>query len=428
MSEKPGNKEDLLAENQQFRLRIVELEKGEATRKKVEAELLESNMRLSKALTELKRRQQQIIQQARLNALGQMTSGIAHDFNNALMPIQGLSEFLLNNPDAMKNGEDLKSILRDINEAAKHATELVRRLSNFYRSTEESEHSLVDISDVVDATIALTRPRWKEEMASRGVIIDIRKELDKMPPLVCSEAQIREMLTNLILNAVDAMPQGGSITIRSYRENKWLVFRVSDTGIGMSPEIKARCFEPFFTTKGLQGTGIGLSMVYGIVRGHGGDIFVESEEGRGTTFTIRFPADVPLPKRDRSQPKSEGVGSRPLRVLIVDDELWSLNLMVRFFENNQHVVTVAQTGRDGINKFQQDLFDLVVTDRALPDMSGDTVADEVKHISPEVPVIMVTGFGEIMKATGEKPEGVDEILSKPITRGELAEAVNRILH
>ncbi len=411
---------------EKLRARVAELEKVEAARKQAEAELLEANMRLSQALTELKRRQQQLIQQARLNALGQMTSGIAHDFNNALMPIQGFSEYLLNNPKALENTAEVRTILKDIHDAAKHAADLVRRLSNFYRPTNESECAFVSIADVIESAILLTGPRWKDELAARGVSIEFRRDIEPVPPIVCNEAQIREMMVNLILNAIDAMPQGGVMTFRVRQEEKWLVLEVSDTGVGMSPEVMERCFEPFFTTKGERGTGIGLSMVYGIVRGHGGHITVTSEENRGTTFTVHLPLDTPFPSKTKTRPET-GTPPRSLRVLIIDDEVWSRNLMTRFLQEANHTVTVASTGAEGFRLFREGKFDLVVTDRAMPDMSGDTLAEQMKQVAPHIPIIMVTGFGEIMRAAGECPRGVEEVLGKPITRNELAVAMAKVV-
>ncbi len=386
--------------------------------------LLEANMRLSEALTELKRHQQQIIQQARLNALGQMTSGITHDFNNALMPIQGFSEFLLNNPDMLDNKQDTLNILKDIHAAARHASDMIRRLSNFYRPSEETERIPVNIEEIVKDVVSITRPRWKEEMGARDVQIKFKIDFRSSPALCCNETQVREAFTNLVMNAIDALPQGGTISIDGQTDSKWFMITIADNGVGMAPEVRQRCFEPFFSTKGKDGTGIGLAMVYGIVRSHDGHIEVASEEGAGTSFAIRLPTDIAPYAKSRSQSPRQQEPEN-LHILIVDDEPWSRNFMTRHLRHSGHRVVATGNGEEGLEKFQQTKFDVVITDRAMPDMSGDSVAQRMKAICPDTPIVMVTGFGEIMKATGEMPSGVDEVLGKPITRTELSDAIAR---
>jgi CheY-like chemotaxis protein len=274
--------------------------------------------------------------------------------------------------------------------------------------------------------VSLTRPKWKEEMASRGITIDFETSFQKGPLLSCNETQMKEAFTNLVLNAVDALPKGGTISLRTQFDDKWAAIRISDNGTGMAHEVRQRCFEPFFSTKGRSGMGIGLAMVYGIVRGHDGQISVESEEGEGSTFTVLLPIDAGIPRRRKpaALPLSD---VPPLQILIVDDEPWSRSLMVRHLSHRHHKVISTQNGETALAKFQEHKFDLVITDRAMPDMSGDSVAMALKQISPEVPIIMVTGFGEIMKATGETPKGVDEILSKPVTRTELDQSIARVM-
>ena len=391
-----------------------------------EHDLLEANMRLSQALTELKRHQQQIIQQARLNALGQMTSGITHDFNNALMPILGFSEFLLNNPTLLDNRTETLSILKDIHEAARHASDMIRRLSNFYRPAEENERMPVNIRDIAEEVVSITRPRWREEKGSQNIPIRVETKFRSSPVLCCNETQIREALTNLVLNAVDALPAGGVISIDGHVEDKWFVLSITDNGTGMPLEVQQRCFEPFFSTKGKDGTGIGLAMVYGIVRGHDGTIEVDSRENEGTTFTLRLPTDIaPAPRATTSADHAQE--QENLHILIVDDEPWSRNFMTRHLRHRGHRVVATGNGEDGLEKFQQEKFDVVITDRAMPDMSGDSVAKRMKAICPNIPIVMVTGFGEIMKATREMPSGVDIVLGKPITRTELNEALARVV-
>ncbi|MBI1926084.1 response regulator [Candidatus Poribacteria bacterium] len=247
-----------------------------------------------------------------------------------------------------------------------------------------------------------------------------------MPPIAGNEAELREMLTNLIFNAVDSMPQGGTVTFRTYVEElQYVVMAVSDTGIGMTEEVRQRCLEPFFTTKGERGTGLGLSMVYGIVQRHEGTIEIESEEGQGTTFRIRLP--IYTQGHEQVQDVAETSG-HPLHVLVVDDEPLVREIITEFLKREGHTFETAANGREGLEKFQTSLFNLVITDRAMPEMSGDQFAAAIKAITPHKLIIMLTGFGQLMNATGELPEGVDVVLTKPIASPALRRAIAKVHH
>lgn len=391
-------------------------------RKKIEQDLRDANMRLSAALAELKRTQLRVIEHERLSAIGQMASGIAHNFNNALMPILGFSDLLIQNPEMLANTEDAVRMLTDIRTAAEDAAEAVRRLRDFYRPPDTDEHTSLDLNAIVETALALTRPRWKEEAAARDIAFEIRKELHSLPVVMGNESQLREVVANLILNALDAMTDGGVLTLRSSADDVWAVLEVIDTGTGMSPDVKRQCFEPFFSTKESTGTGMGLSIAHGIVRQHGGAISIQTEPGEGTRFVIRIPHGPPEQdaegKTVRKTPKV-----RPLKVLAIDDEIWSRELLQRLLQADGHTLELATTGGEGVKKFFEGEYDLVMTDRAMPDMSGDKVAAEIKSKSPSTPILMLTGFGDIMRSSGEYPEGVDDIIGKPITKDELRQVI-----
>ncbi len=255
-----------------------------------EQELREVNRHLEEALAELKRTQQQAIQQERLRALGQMTSEIAHDFMNALMPILAFSSLPLENPETLDDKEKVRESLLQINAAAKDAAQMIRRLSGFYRSRDENEtFQQLNLNEVVRRVVLLSQPRWGTQPQSSGAAIGVKEELGEVPMVEGNEAELGEVLMNLIFNSVDAMPQGGVITIRTAPQDEKVRLQVSDTGIGMTEEVRQRCFEPFFTTKGQRGTGLGLAVGYGIIRRHNGTIDIDSEPGKGTTVTIRLP-------------------------------------------------------------------------------------------------------------------------------------------
>ncbi len=395
-------------------------------RLRAEEALRHTNMKLAEALDEVTKTQERMIQHERLSALGQMGSGIAHDFNNALMPIVGFTQFLLAHPETLDDKEGLKSTLTDINEAAVNAKEIVRRLSQFYKPATNGKRESVDLNHAIERAVALTKPIWREEKGGKGVPIEVRTKLGmNIPHVRGSEAELSEVLTNMILNSIDAMPQGGLVTISSTADDRHAILSVADTGMGMSEEVLRQCMEPFFSTKGEKGTGLGLSMVHGIVRRHRGNMEIRSLPGRGTTVELRLPVIFEAGDKKEHVVAVETV--RSLKILVIDDDMWTRDLMKLLLEADNHEVDVAQTGTEGLTQFARQEYDLVMTDRAMPDMSGDQVAAAVKKVNPAMPVVLLTGFGDVMKDEGELPEGIDSILSKPVTQDELQHAIRSVI-
>jgi len=291
------------------------------------------------------------------------------------------------------------------------------------RQSKRIEEPFVNINDLVSEVVALTQPKWKAEAEVRSVSVNVHTELQEVPQIAGNAANLREMLTNLIFNAVDAMPRGGTITIRTRRDKDHVVLDVIDTGTGMTDEVRRRCLEPFFTTKGQRGTGLGLSMVYGILQRHQSTLEIETEVGKGTTFVIRLPVQTAqLQFAPITQPLNV---TQPLHVLVVDDETVVRKIVGEYLKMDGHIVEAANSGDDGLEKFRNSRFDLVLVDRAMPGMSGDQVAATIKDANPAVPVIMLTGFGAMMEAADEKPTGVDFIVGKPVTIKALRAAVSK---
>jgi PAS domain S-box-containing protein len=266
------------------------LESEISERRGAEIRLRETNQRLQTALEELHATQQQVIQQERLRALGKMAGGVAHDFNNALIPILGYAELLIERSELLDDRAVALKYLGLIRSAAKDATAVVSRLREFYRQRDETEIiEPVDLLEALAEAISMTQPRWHDEALAQGRDITVEQEFQPVPMIACHGGEIREVVTNLIFNAVDALPQGGKIVIRAYAEVQHAVFEVSDDGIGMPEEVRVRCLEPFVTTKGKRGTGLGLAMVYGIVQRHHGTIEIQSAIGRGSLVRVRLP-------------------------------------------------------------------------------------------------------------------------------------------
>ncbi len=397
-------------------------------RKQAETDLLETNRELEKALSELRTTQQQVIQQERLSAIGQMASGIAHDFNNTLTPILGFTELLLENDALLDDKAEARRCLEMLRTSAKDAASVVSRLREFYRpAATDEEFPVVDLAKIVQQAVSLTEPKWRSQTQAKGLKLEIAVENKTASFVAGEESALREVLTNLIFNAVDAMPEGGRITISTSIDGDNAVIRVRDTGTGMSESVRQRCLEPFFSTKGELGTGLGLSMVYGIVERHRGKLDIQSALGQGTTFIIRFP----LAETTSTTDSSTTPGSKPkstFEVLVVDDEPSVLEVVSSYFRHDGHVVATAATGREALEKFRRNHFDLVVLDRVMPEMSGDQTARFIKQLNGKVPVIMLTGFGALIDVTGSQPQPVDVVLSKPVTIDALRQTVGRLLH
>ena len=388
--------------------------------------LSESNDRLQKALVELKGTQRQIIQTERLSALGQMASGIAHDFNNLLMPILGFADLLLDRPERMRDPAKVREAMETIRSAASDARETVRRLREFYRERDDLPQLPLSLPEQVRQVIRLTEPAYRGQAQAKGIDIRVLSEIEDVDEVLGDEAALREAMTNLLLNAVDAVPTGGVITVRVFQDPRNVSFEVVDDGVGMSEEVLRRCCEPFFTTKGEHGTGLGLSMVHGIVLRHDGRVTIASTPGVGTRVRV----DLPRPRRDarpESVPAVPAAAIAPLRILIVDDDRIVRSLLARYLEEDGHQVEAADGGAAGIARFGARPFDLVITDRAMPGAAGDQLAVEIKQASPTTPVIMLTGFGDAMKWRAEQPPGVDLVVSKPITLAELRAAIASVI-
>jgi PAS domain S-box-containing protein len=398
---------------------VVDLTQAKAVQDKLE----EAKAELENTIELLKQTQEAVIAEERLHALGQMAAGIAHDFNNCLSPIIGLSELILSRPKLIDDHDKVLKYVRTIHQAGRDAALVVSRLRDYYREAATGDEiEVVDLHQVVVDTIELTRSRWADQAMATSTKYQIVTKLQHAT-VAGSPAELRELLVNLIFNALDAMPNGGELSLKISRDpgRTGLVhLEVKDTGIGMSPETQKRCMEPFFTTKGTAGTGLGLATSYRIVKRHHGDMHVESELGRGTRMTIVLPTILPsqVPDVQKELPLASS-----LRILLIDDEPEVRHVIAEYLDADGHVVDVAEEPRAALRKIPEGRYDLIITDRAMPDMSGDQFAQRSKRLAPAVPVLMLTGFGDFMNAANERPEGVDVVVSKPITRDGLRDAI-----
>jgi signal transduction histidine kinase len=388
----------------------------------LEKQVRERTAELMATLSKLQDTQEQIVKQERLRALGMMAGGIAHDFNNALTMMLGYGELL--HPWIEEHGTKREiTYLDHMVSSARDASHVVSRLREFYRPAEENEIRVpVNLNEVVERVISLTSPKWKGRSQADGVQIEVVGNLTDVPPVAGNAAELREVLTNLIFNAVDAMPNGGSITLGTKPHEDGAIITIQDTGIGMTPAERERCLEPFFTTKGEHGTGLGLAVVYGIVQRHNGTIDIASEKHVGTTFTIYFPATSLEP--ETAAPQVVQI-DRTLRVLVVDDQEIICELIAEYLHADGHTTAEAHRGDEALALFREQPFDLVITDHSMPGMNGVQLAGAIKLLAPETPTILLTGFGDEMMAVGGNPPDVDMVLGKPTSHADLRQAIFR---
>ncbi|MBN2361207.1 MAG: response regulator, partial [Deltaproteobacteria bacterium] len=379
---------------------------------------------LESALAQLQVTQERLVQAGKLEALGELAAGVAHDFNNVLGAILGRAQLL-------------KSCLRDdslcknvevIERAALDGAATVRRIQEFSRHRSDTEYQGVDIADVVREAVEYTQPRWLDRASRDGIHIDVQVECGETPRTWGNPQQLREVLTNLINNACDAMPGGGRLWITSGRCGGGAYVEVSDTGVGMSAEVRSRIFDPFFTTKGSRGSGLGLSVSYGIIQQHNGTIVVTSEEGVGTVFRLELPAveerqAEPAPP-DRAAPASRSAGAR---ILVIDDEQAIREVLADILATAEHGVVVAEDGPVGLERFRSGQFDAVFTDLGMPGMSGFDVAREIKKLDPGMPIGLLTGWGASVDENEMHDAGIDLLVPKPFKFDEVLALVDSAL-
>jgi signal transduction histidine kinase len=398
---------------------------------------------LQKAYEELRRTQQAVVQQERLRALGQMASGVAHDVNNALSPIMAYSELLLTMLPNLPE-ETARQYLQTINKSGDDIAHIVGRMREFYRRRSDTEQLMkVNLNQIIDEVVDLTRPRWRDVSQREGVSIRIERELAPNLPLLLSEpSDLREALINLLFNAVDALPNGGTITLASRLLDcpppaegdavvRQIQVEVRDNGVGMDERTRQRCLEPFFSTKAQRGgTGLGLAMVYGMMQRHEGTIEIDSAPGVGTTVRLTFP----IRERILRPPSAALPGStqqRSLNILCIDDEQQIRQVLTDSLRHWNHHIELASSGRQGLDLFRaarrkNKPYEAVITDLGMPDLDGHQVARAIKEESPQTPVIMMTGWGTMMKEDEEATPEVDALIGKPPRMRELNDLLLRL--
>jgi signal transduction histidine kinase/ActR/RegA family two-component response regulator len=383
---------------------------------------------LKQTLKELKQAQDQIVQAEKLRAMGEMASGVAHDFNNLLAVILGNIQLLLHQLDHLRP-EEIRERLKIIEKSSKDGAETVRRIQEFTGLRRDKEFTPLSINELVTDVENITQPRWKDQTQKKGLQFELVKNLGVIPQILGNPSELREVLTNIIFNAVDAMPEGGKITISTQLQAEdWVEVRIADSGIGMTEEVRKRVFDPFFTTKGVTNSGLGMSVSYGIIKRHGGEILIESEPGRGTTFILHLPTGYGEESAEEKVVKEKPVQEvRSARILVIDDEESVRNILSQMLRVQGYQVVVASDGEEGVERFKNEKFDLVFTDLGMPKMSGWEVGKALRGMNAKVPIAMITGWGVELNREKMNESGIDLVVSKPFNFDQLGQIVSEAM-
>ena len=391
---------------------------------------------LSHYITEQERIREQFSQMEKLSALGELASGVAHDFNNTLSGILGRAQLLQRTDDPEKISRGLEIIIKTAEDGAK----TVKRIQDFARQRRDHNFELVSIDQILMDASEITRPRWKNCAEASNIHITLQLHIESNAMVMGDDSELREVLVNMVFNAIDAMPEGGKLSLTTRVSGDSVIIKVVDTGVGMYPEVRSKIFDPFFTTKGKAGLGLGLAVSFGIIRRHGGNIEVESQYGKGTEFCITLPV---AKMGQKSAPQVERVATVPpavthtappapaterprTRLLVVDDEDFVRDLLSEILQGEHCDVYVAESGSRALSMFRDMEFDAVFTDVGMPGMSGWELAREIKQINANIPIAVITGWGEAVGSHEQKAAGVDWIVAKPFTADRIAELVREI--
>jgi CheY-like chemotaxis protein len=386
------------------------------------------------ALDELLASHHQTVQLERLRAFREMAGEVAHDFNNTLSGILARAQLLL----ADVQDPDVRRSLRMIEQVALEGAWVVRRFQDFSRTRPSRPFQPVDLNQLVEEIANSARSRWTQQLSARGITGEVLAETSAVPSVSGDMAELRQVLTSIALNALDAMPEGGSLTFRTGRDGGRVFCQVADTGIGMTEQIRLHIFDPFFTTKREKGKGFGLSGAYSIVDRHGGEITVQSEPGKGATFTVWLPLasepGEPLPAAARSVPAAAAPIAQPApksapgaKILVVDDSEEVREVLRELLSRHGYTIVTSPDGESGLVELESRTFDLAMVDLGLPGINGLEVAARLKSRWPATQVALMTGYGDRLGPEDAHAKGVDFVLAKPFSLDQLRSVVDHAL-
>jgi signal transduction histidine kinase/ActR/RegA family two-component response regulator len=386
---------------------------------------------LSHYIAEQERIREQFSQIEKLSALGELASGVAHDFNNTLAGILGRAQLIQRTNDPEKISRGLNIIIKTAEDGAK----TVKRIQDFARQRRDHDFEPVSIDQILLDVSEITRPRWKDRAEAANVQISLDLQIRSKASVMGDESELREVLVNMVFNAVDAMPDGGQLTLGAFDIDESVVIMIADTGSGMPAEVKSRIFDPFFTTKGKAGMGLGLAVSFGIIRRHEGSVQVDSEVGTGTKFMISLPkaevteeaniSEAEVPKPQRTEARSTNItrtfSENQPKILVVDDEEPVRELLRDLLEHEGCRVYMAPGSREALGLFEVHQFDGIFTDVGMPGMSGWELSHAIRQRNKEIPIAVVTGWGEAVGSDEQKQAGVDWVIAKPFRAEKISE-------
>ena len=381
---------------------------------------------LSRYIAEQERILEKFAQIEKLSALGELASGVAHDFNNTLAGILGRAQLL------QAHSNDAKEVERGLNiiiKTAKDGAHTVKRIQDFARQRRDHDFEIIAVDQLLSDVSEITRPRWKNRAEAADVNINVDLCVTTTATVMGDASELREVLVNIVFNAIDAMPNGGRITLSATETGGQVEIRVTDNGTGMTEEVRSRIFDPFFTTKGKAGMGLGLAVSYGIICRHEGTLEVESELGRGTSFVIKLALaaqSAPAQPSENSVQPAALAAHVAARMLVVDDEDSVRELLHDILESLGHQVVEAADGFKALELFESQAFDAVFTDIGMPGMSGWEFARLIRERNAEIPLAILTGWGEALSSEEQKAAKVDWIVAKPFPIERIAEIVQEI--
>jgi PAS domain S-box-containing protein len=376
---------------------------------------------IARDITEQKEERERAARADKLRALGQLASGVAHDFNNSLAAILGRAQLLRR----QTQDEALVRNLEIIQTAAEDAAATVRRIQTFARKSPAKEFERLEVSSLLNDAIEITRTRWQNEARLRGLDYDVTLNADSGLYTFGSASELREVFVNLIVNAVDAMPEGGKLKISCVADKARLRLQFTDDGTGMPEDVRQKIFDPFFTTKGAHGTGLGLSVSYSIIERHEGSISVSSNLGAGTVFIIELPAIEMSPESIAAPAKN--VEPPKLSILVIDDEPAVRETLAEMLELMGHRVVLADSGQSALQLLGANECELVFTDLAMPDMDGWETSREIRKRWPEMNVVLVTGYGSGTLPPKGEDNLVNGIIGKPFDFSQINQTITSIL-
>ena len=361
-------------------------------------------------------------QRIRVENVGRMTLGLIHEINNMLTNVLGNIEIIETTKLLDESQPELNKLVKTIRKAALDGAAMTKSIKSYIRNEKTSSFETIDLTDLIQECVSFTRPYWYNEPRRTGIEIDLIYEPVDLPPINGSIVELKEVFINLITNAVQAMPRGGQLKIKTYvSDSGRLQVLISDTGNGMSDQVKRRIFEPMFTTKGKMGTGMGLPICQSILRNHDADIEVESELGQGTTFTLAFePTDSPVTETLRA---SKTTHVTPVNILAVDDEPGVRNILANLLKTKGHRVSLASSGYEALDQLNEHDVDIVFTDHGMPEMNGHQLAKAIRQTNPDLPIVLVTGDTEF----DYHLEEIDAIIGKPFFLEELQQVIDDLL-